>query len=97
VSFPCLDMDKVLRVVGMGSLLNDMGKASTLVSRVGYTEDSAYRGWETFGVWIGNVEGSAMGWSAVRVARAEKLVRLGGGVRSEILCSGQKYEDSVTT
>lgn len=38
-----------------------------------------------------------MGWSAVRVARAEKLVRLGGGVRSEILRSCQKHDDSVTT
>jgi hypothetical protein len=45
---------------------------STLVSRYGYTEDSAYRDWADLARLIGSSDGMFNGKSAFREARASK-------------------------
>lgn len=55
------------------------------VSRYGYTDDSAWRGNCNLSVRAGSEDGTSIGGSPLRAARAEKPVRFGGGTLSSSL------------
>jgi hypothetical protein len=65
---------------------------STFVSRYGYTDVSAYRGWMDFASFTGNSDGMLIGKSALREASGSNAdgSRFGGGNSSWILFEYQQ-------